>query len=135
MPAMNATDLTPSATIPPPRSPHRPKKTAAPMPLPAMPEMGKPGDSSKVSDQTRTIIAQVDVGWGNSVYMRGEGGGLSWGAGVPMFCAGDDRWVWCCHADQAPKQFKFLRNDQDWALGENEVMSGAEIIVCSPKFP
>ncbi len=113
-----------------------PRKTVAPIPVPppAVPESGTPGVSSTVSDQTRTIVARVNVGWGNSVYLRGKGGALNWDVGIPMYCAGDDRWVWCCHADQAPTQFKFLRNDQDWSLGENEIMSGADIVVCSPKF-
>ncbi len=135
---MNAALLdSPSLVVEPSIRSPRSRKTAAPMPMPpaAIPDSGIPGPSSAVSDQTKTIIARINVGWGNSVYLRGEGGGLSWDAGVPMFCAGDDRWVWCCRTDQAPKQFKFLRNDENWALGDNEIMSGADITLClQPDF-
>jgi hypothetical protein len=103
--------------------------------MPANPSMKKPGTGSAISDRTKIIVAKVNVGWGNSVYLRGEGGCLNWDMGVPMICSGDDRWVWCCHEDECPRQFKFLRNDLDWAIGDNEVMSGAEITVCNPKFP
>ncbi|MGA2052250.1 MAG: hypothetical protein ABSH19_02945, partial [Opitutales bacterium] len=30
------------------------------------------------------IVALVDVGWGNSIYVRGGSGGLSWDLGIPM---------------------------------------------------
>jgi len=127
----------PLSTVEPPVRRPRQKKTAAPLPspMPAKPEQETPGASSAIPDQSKIIIARVDVGWGNSVYIRDEGGCLNWEVGVPMICSGEDRWVWNCHADQAPRQFKFLRNDRDLELGDNEVMSGADITGCSPKFP
>ncbi len=135
---MNTSTLTPpsfSAPVAPPARP-RLKKTAPPMSAPAAaePALEKAGASSAISDQTKIIVAKVNVGWGNTVYLRGEGGCLNWDLGVPMICSGEDRWVWCCHAEETPRQFKFLRNDHDWALGDNQVMSGADIIVCSPVF-
>ena len=38
-----------------------------------------------------TITALVDVGFGNTLYLRGEGPGLSWEKGVPMKCVTDDK--------------------------------------------
>src|SRR3954469_12434810 len=38
------------------------------------------------------IEAQIDVGFGNALYIRGEGPGLSWESGVLMTCVSDDRW-------------------------------------------
>jgi hypothetical protein len=99
------------------------------------PEQERPGPGSCISDRTMVIVAKINVGWGNTVYIRGEGGHLSWDVGVPMISSGDDRWVWSFHADEAPRQFKFLRNDRDWALGENQVVSGSDITVCAPVFP
>ena len=81
------------------------------------------------------IIAHVNVGWGNTIYMRGDGGGLSWDVGAPMVCLADDQWVWSYPENQAPREFKFLRNDQDWALGENHVVSREEILGFAPQFP
>ncbi len=112
-----------------------PLPTAKPAPLSADVSEDQPGPGSGVSDKTQAIIARIDVGWGNTLYLRGTGGDLSWDVGVPMVCSGDDRWVWSCHADHAPKEFKFLINDQIWCLGENCVMAGADITVCNPVFP
>jgi len=105
------------------------------LPTPKKPNLEKPGLGSAISDRTRIIVAKVNVGWGNSVYIRGEGGCLNWDLGMPMMCSGNDRWVWCCHAEEVPRQFKFLRNDQDWALGDNQIMSGADITICDTTFP
>jgi len=130
---MNTAVLTPPT---PPAAPVprqlRPTKRAS---LPRATVLEAPGAGSAISDRTKLIVARVNVGWGNTVYLRGEGGCLTWDQGVPMICSGDDRWVWACHADEAPRQFKFLRNDLDWALGENEIMTGTDIMVCSPTFP
>src|SRR5580698_9592233 len=48
------------------------------------------------------IVAHVNVGWGNAIYVRGDGGGLSWDVGVPMVCVADDQWVWSYLENQAP---------------------------------
>ncbi len=127
----------------PPVSPavrrNRANKTAPPVPVlaspPAPTDEDHPGPGSAISDKTHIIVARVNVGWGNTLYLRGEGGCLSWDMGVPMICSGDDRWVWSCHGEHAPRQFKFLLNDEIWSEGENQIMSGADITVCNPKFP
>lgn len=113
----------------------RQKKSTPPVPAAVNATVGGVSARNMISDRTKIIVAKINVGWGNSIYIRGEGGCLNWDMGVPMICSGEDRWVWCCHEDEAPHMFKFLRNDQDWALGENQVMSGADITVCNPVFP
>ncbi len=110
----------PRGQTPPVRSP----KSSKP-PIPA---------EKRVSDKTNAIMARVNVGWGNTLYIRGEGGCLSWDIGLPMLCSGGDCWVWSCRAGQAPREFKFLINDVTWAEGGNLVMSGADITICSPVF-
>lgn len=137
---MNALDSPPLPAVSTARPNHRRKSTpplpaARPAPVGADSPEDKPGPGSAISDKSQAIIARIDVGWGNTLYLRGEGGGLSWDVGVPMICSSDDRWVWSCHADHAPKEFKFLINDQIWSLGENHVMAGADITVCNPVFP
>jgi len=69
------------------------------------------------------------------MYVRGDGANLRWDIGTPMCCAGDDRWVFAHPANDPPKAFKFLRNDSDWALGENHSVTGREISVYTPQFP
>lgn len=132
---MNAIGLdSPRATFPTRRN--NPPQSAAPFqaPKPAVMEP-PPAVDYYTADKTHAIVARVDVGWGNTLYIRGEGGCLSWDIGLPMICSGDDRWVWSCRAEQTPRQFKFLINDEIWATGDNLEMSGADITVCSPRFP
>jgi hypothetical protein len=80
------------------------------------------------------IVARADVGWGNSIYVRGDDGGLTWDIGVPMVCLTDDEWIWFYPEDAAPREIKFLRNDTDWALGENYLVSYQETLVFTPQF-
>ncbi|MGF1448651.1 MAG: hypothetical protein ACFB20_04470 [Opitutales bacterium] len=81
-----------------------------------------------------TVIAQCDVGWGNAVYLRGEGGGLSWEKGVPMEHT-DEGWLWSTQSATAPITYKCLRNDEAWADGENLTVLVGGTSVCSPAFP
>jgi len=130
---LSSPTASPSPTLRQPRS--RKIAPSGPLVVPTPPVAEVPGAGSVISDQTRIIVAKINVGYGNTVYLRGEGGCLNWDLGVPMICSDNDRWIWCCQAGEAPTQFKFLRNDRDWALGDNQVMSGADIMVCYPKFP
>lgn len=66
-----------------------------------------------------TISARIDIGFGNSLYLRGEGPGLSWEKGVLMECTGDDRWTLKLRESARPIVFKFLRNDEVWSTGED----------------
>ena len=83
----------------------------------------------------RHIVARVNVGWGNSVYLRGEGGALRWDVGVPLICLMDDQWVWSYLEESAPRAFKFLRNDSDWAVGENHLVIVQKMVILTPQFP
>jgi hypothetical protein len=132
-----ATLAPPPVALQPSDRGNRPKKRTPPVTKLAHiePAIETPTVGSTVTDRSKIIIARVNVGWGNTVYLRGEGGPLNWDVGEPMVCTGDDRWVWSCHAEELPRQFKFLRNDQVWALGDNQAVSGADITVCSPRFP
>src|SRR5687768_1849243 len=39
-----------------------------------------------------TISARIDVGFGNALFLRGEGAGLSWEKGLSMECVQNDLW-------------------------------------------
>jgi hypothetical protein len=81
-----------------------------------------------------TIIAKVDVGYGNSVYIRGEGGGLNWENGILMENTGNDEWSWQTKANSGVLSFKFLINDQYWCSGENFVSMPGETSIWTPTF-
>lgn len=81
-----------------------------------------------------TIVAKVDVGYGNSVYVRGEGGGLNWESGILMENTGDDEWSWQTKPYSGVLSFKFLINDKNWCLGENLVAVPGETSIWTPTF-
>jgi hypothetical protein len=77
-----------------------------------------------------TITAMVDVGFGNSLTIRGEGQGLSWDEGQPMTCVEGATWIWSGQSGTERVKFKVLINDQLWCRGENiEIAAGAKLEV------
>ena len=80
-----------------------------------------------------TIEAKIDVGFGNSLYLRGEGLGLNWERGIPLKCEDGSTWKWTCEADEALK-FKLLLNDAVWAQGENLVAAPGQKVEVAPRF-
>jgi hypothetical protein len=106
-----------------------------------VPDTSQPGSPSIVcrgciqADNQRHIIANVNVGWGNAVFLRGEGGSLCWSIGQPMECIGEDKWIWSFPGNDPPRLFKFIRNDKDWALEDNHSPIDAEISAFVPHFP
>ncbi len=91
--------------------------------------------SAKLKGKSTHIIAKADVGWGNSLYLRGIGGGLSWDVGVLMDNMKKDEWTWSCPAGDGPITFKFVRNDLHWALGPDRIAVPGETAIIVPQFP
>src|SRR5215213_8603318 len=59
------------------------------------------------SSQPITIEAKIDVGFGNALFLRGEGTGLSWNQGVPLTCVDGSTWKWSGEISNQAK-FKLL---------------------------
>ena len=90
----------------------------------------------KINKKTPIIIrAHVDVGFGNRLFLRGDGCGLSWDNGIEMLPVADDCWEWRSECCDMPScfEFKFLINDQEWSNGENYLAVGQTTDV-SPSF-
>ncbi len=83
---------------------------------------------------TTTIVAVVDVGFGNHLTLRGDGPGLSWDVGVPLECAADDRWLITFPESGQPIICKFLINDSVWCGGEDYTVLPGASVVLSPAF-
>ncbi|MFW6352781.1 MAG: hypothetical protein ACOC3I_00145 [Verrucomicrobiota bacterium] len=113
-----------AAVAPAKKAAAAPKKSTAPKAAP------KPALPSNLT----TIVAKVDVGYGNALYLRGAGAGLSWEKGILMGCAGADEWVWSSEAVDGELEFKFLLNDERWADGPNAFVTAGERIVVLPQF-
>ena len=79
------------------------------------------------------IMAYVDIGLGNTLFVRGEGGGLSWEAGVAMECIGGDCWSWSARSGQ-DITFKLLINDHQWSIGDNLTVADSDTATFTPAF-
>ncbi len=85
------------------------------------------------TSKTVTIEAKVDVGFGNALYLRGEGHGLSWNRGIPLKCVDKSTWLWSGDAPDKLK-FKLLLNDAVWCQGEDLIAVPGQKIQVAPAF-
>lgn len=118
-----------------------PKKKAAP---PARTRASaspakKPAPSPKVklaaTNAVATVItAIIDVGFGNTLHVRGEGPGLSWDQGLLMTCVADDRWQITLGESARPFILKFLVNDLTWSAGPDLTIAAGGSVIVTPEF-
>lgn len=81
-----------------------------------------------------TITARIDVGFGNALYLRGEGPGLSWDVGVALDCVASDRWTIALPHGEKPIIFKLLINDLTWSQGSDYVVAPGSNVTVTPSF-
>jgi hypothetical protein len=81
-----------------------------------------------------TITAEIDIGFGNSLYLRGEGAGLSWDKGLLMTCVSDNQWQLSLGESARPIIFKFLVNDLSWSVGEDYTVAAGGSVTFVPTF-
>lgn len=96
---------------------------AAPKPLPSTP-----------IPSVTTVTARIDIGFGNTLFLRGEGPGLSWNQGVALDCVDDDKWTITLPGANRPVIFKFLVNDLTWSAGSDYVIEPGATVVLTPTF-
>lgn len=80
------------------------------------------------------IVARIDIGFGNTLFIRGEGPGLSWDRGVVMDCVADDLWSIALPAGDGEVIFKFLVNDLSWSSGSDYVVASGATVEFVPSF-
>ena len=81
-----------------------------------------------------SVTAQIDIGFGNLLYIRGEGPGLSWDAGLPLDCVKDDQWSIVLPETSKPIVCKFLINDLTWSAGPDCVVEPGKKVTLTPSF-
>jgi hypothetical protein len=81
-----------------------------------------------------TITAKIDVGFGNSLFLRGSGAGLTWTKGVPLVCVADDAWSLVLPGATGPIAFKFLLNDTAWSTGKDFLAGPGDTVTVTPVF-
>ena len=125
------------STFKPTKSPAPAKKSATAV-KPATPAGKKKATPKVKAVATRpvatTITAQIDIGFGNSLFLRGEGPGLSWDRGMLMNCVSDNQWQLTLGESARPIVFKFLVNDLSWSAGEDYSVSPGASVVIEPTF-
>lgn len=80
------------------------------------------------------ISAKTNIGFGNHLYLRGEGPGLSWDRGVAMDCVAADVWSATLKGATAPVTFKVLVNDLSWSAGNDYVVEPGQSVTITPTF-
>jgi hypothetical protein len=83
---------------------------------------------------TTVITALVDIGFGNTLYLRGEGPGLSWDIGIPLECVADDKWSIVLPGTGKAVVYKFLINDLSWSVGSDYVTESGTKATVEPRF-
>jgi hypothetical protein len=81
-----------------------------------------------------TINARVDVGFGNLLFIRGEGPGLSWDRGISMDCIEADLWRIVLPESARGHTFKFLVNDLTWSTGSDFTATSGSSATHTPEF-
>jgi hypothetical protein len=102
----------------------------APAKKPAAPKAKIP---SKKALKT-SIIARVDVGFGNQLYIRGAGADLSWEKGLQLENVSAYEWAFATTKAKSDVTFKFLINDELWAEGDNIIVAEGATSISSPVF-
>lgn len=80
-----------------------------------------------------TIEAKIDIGFGNNLFVRGQGAGLSWERGTPLENVDSKTWRLTVPAKDKV-QFKLLINDSVWAQGEDLVATPGKKVEVTPAF-
>jgi hypothetical protein len=81
-----------------------------------------------------TIVANVDVGFGNALYVRGDEPFLHWGKGTALGNVAGNKWEIVLTGIDKPFEFKFLVNDTSWSSGENYTVSPGDTLTLAPSF-
>jgi len=80
------------------------------------------------------ISANIDVGFGNALFLRGEGAGLNWNKGLRMECVGSDLWELTLGHSSRPFVFKFLINDEVWSTADDYTVAPGTSTTFTPSF-
>lgn len=86
------------------------------------------------------IVVKYNAGWGNMLYVHGEGENLKWekGQGTPMTNISEDYWVWTPPTKNHHGAINFkitINNGEAWSDGNNIELKPGEKIAIEPKFP
>lgn len=111
------------------------KSTVAPKikpPVAASPDA--PAIVTKPKASRVTIVAAVDVGFGNALFVRGDEPVLTWTKGLALGNVAGSKWEIVLTGIEKPFAFKLLVNDEGWSTGENYLASPGDTVTVTPSF-
>ncbi|MBM6978811.1 MAG: hypothetical protein I3J03_03745 [Actinomyces succiniciruminis] len=99
-------------------------------------EAGTVSDYTPTHNPTTVIRVHYDVGWGNSIAIRGNAYPFTWNAGRGAHTVGDDVWEYRTERISEGQAFevKALINDETWQTGGNVTVTGGSTIDIYPTF-
>lgn len=100
---------------------------------PSTEQLTSAGVTRKKGPTTR-IIVKYDVGFNNSIYLRGDGADLSWERGIMLKNVKSDEWIWETNIPFTKCEFKVLINDRQYELGENHRLQCGTSFEYTPNF-
>ncbi len=83
---------------------------------------------------TTRVTIKYNVGFGNQVFIRGEGANLSWNKGSPLKNTRADEWVWETTQPFTKCQYKVLINDKHYEAGDNHQAACGATHTYTPRF-
>lgn len=89
---------------------------------------------SRKKGPTSCIRVKYDVGFNNSIYLRGAGADLSWDHGILLKNIKADEWIWETETPFTNCEFKVLINDRQYELGENHHLQCGSSFEYKPNF-
>ena len=126
------------AAAPVPAAKPVPAPAPTPAPAPARPPAAvvpAPVPAAARRPVVTTITARINIGFGNTLHLRGEGPGLSWDRGVPRECIATDLWRLNLGESARGFSFKVLVNDLTWNSGPDYTVASGGVVNITPTFP
>lgn len=80
------------------------------------------------------VLANVELGAHNALFIRGQGGGLSWDYGQPFTRLGNETWIWSGDARADRLEFQLLLNDEVWERARAHILEPGSSIELAPDF-
>jgi predicted alpha/beta superfamily hydrolase len=86
------------------------------------------GDDTPVGPLETTVLVHYDVGYGNTLHLRGDDAGLNWSTGMPCTWGAGNVWSCVLEGGDGAIALKPLHNDSTWARGWNwRVIAGQSL--------
>jgi len=98
------------------------------------PNATKPATETPSKTPKTRVVIKYDVGYNNSLSLRGKGANLSWDKGLLLKNVSANEWVWETDTLFTTGEFKVLINDTQYELGANHTLTCGANIQYIPRF-